>query len=59
MNNVLLKNLGLVLIVIGAILLVLSYALGWVDNNLVNGGALFLMIIGLIAHIVLNKRYQD
>ena len=58
MNNVL-KNIGLLLIIIGAILLVLSYALGWVDNNLVNGGALLLMIIGLIAHIILNKRYQD
>lgn len=59
MNNVFLKNLGLLLIVIGAILLILSYALGWVDNNLVNGGAFLLMIIGLIAHIILNKRYQD
>lgn len=58
MNNVL-KSLGLLLIVIGAILLVLSYALGWVDYNLVNGGALLLIVIGVIAHIVLNKRYQD
>jgi membrane-bound ClpP family serine protease len=53
------KYLGLLLIILGAIILILSYPFGWVDNNMVNGGALVLMIIGLIAHIILNKKYQD
>lgn len=53
------KYLGLLLIILGAIILILSYTFGCVDNNMVNGGALVLMIIGLIAHIILNKKYQD
>lgn len=53
------KYLGLLLIILGAIILILSYTFSWVDNNMVNGGALVLMIIGLIAHIILNKKYQD
>lgn len=53
------KYLGLLLIILGAIILILSYTLGWVDYNWVNGGALLLMIVGLIAHIILNKKYQD
>lgn len=53
------KYLGLLLIIIGAIILILSYTFGWVDNNMLNGGALVLMIIGLIVHIILNKKYQD
>ena len=53
------KYLGLLLVILGAIILILSYTFGWVDNNMVNGGALVLMIIGLIGHIILNKIYQD
>lgn len=53
------KYLGLLLIIIGAIILILSYTFGWVDNNMLNGGALVLMIIGLIVHIIVNKKYQD
>ena len=58
MNN-LLKNLGLLLIVLGAIILILSYAFSWVDYNWLNGGSLLLIVIGLIVHIITNKRYQD
>lgn len=53
------KYLGLLLIILGAIILILSYAFGWVDYNMVTGGSLLVMIIGLIAHIALNKKYQD
>lgn len=54
-----LKNLGLLLIVLGAIILVLSYAFNWVDYNWVGGTSLLIMIIGLIVHIIMNKRIQD
>lgn len=57
--NTLLKNLGIVIIVIAVAILIISYVANWVDYNWVNGSALALMIIGLIVHIVLNKRIQD
>ncbi len=50
------KNLGLALIFIGAIILILSYFLGWVNNNAVNVGALAAMIIGLVTYIIAGKK---
>lgn len=57
--NGFLKNLGLIMIVLGAIVLCLSYALNWVDYNWVDGTALLVMILGLIVHIIMNKRIQE
>lgn len=57
--NGFLKNLGLIMIVLGAIILCLSYALNWVDYNWVDGTALLVMILGLIVHIIMNKRIQE
>ncbi len=57
--NGFLKNLGLIMIILGAIVLCLSYALNWVDYNWVDGTALLVMILGLIVHIIMNKRIQD
>ena len=50
------KNLGLVLIIIGAILIILSHYLGWNNSNLVNMGSLAMIIAGLITYIVAGKR---
>lgn len=58
MNNFL-KNLGVILIVLGTLVLVLSYLQNWVDYNWVNASAVFVIICGLIAHIILNKRIQE
>lgn len=57
--NGFLKNLGLIMIILGAIILCLSYALNWVDYNWVDGTAFLVMILGLIVHIIMNKRIQE
>ncbi len=49
------KYLGILLIVIGAIVLFCSYLMEWVDNNAVQFVGLGLIIIGLVAHILLQK----
>lgn len=57
------KNLGIILIVVGALLLVLCAALPFMsdlaDQNWYTVGSFVLIIAGLIAHIVLNKIYVD
>ena len=50
------KYLGAILVILGAILLICSYFLGWNNNNGVQIGALVLMICGLLLHIFLGKR---
>lgn len=53
------KNLGVLLVVLGAVLLVLASlipAMGdLLDYNWFTGGCAFLVIAGLLAHIFLNK----
>ena len=55
----LLKNLGLILVIIGAVILIASYATGNVNNNAVLGVSLLLVVAGLISYIILNKRITD
>ena len=57
----LLKNLGLILMIIGAAILVGVFLTGSaaVNNNGVLGGSAALIVIGLIVYIVLNKRIVD
>ena len=50
------KYLGVFAIVLGAIILFLSYCLELVDYNIVQFSALALILIGLVAHIFLTKR---
>lgn len=57
-KNELLKNLGLIIIVVAAIVLVLSHFLGWNNINLVQFGSMGAMIVGLVLYIWLNKKYQ-
>ena len=56
--NGLMKNLGIIIIVIAAIVLVLSHFLGWNNINFVQFGSMGAMIIGLVLSIWLNKKYQ-
>ncbi|MBR6989686.1 MAG: hypothetical protein IKH95_07665 [Bacteroidaceae bacterium] len=54
------KNLGIILIVLGAIGLIVSFYVGGLSS--VNGytaGMLVLMVVGLVLHIVMNKKYVD
>ncbi|MDO5460580.1 MAG: hypothetical protein Q4F44_02935 [Bacteroidales bacterium] len=50
------KNLGLALIVIGAILSILSHYLGWNNINFVNLGSVVLIIAGIITYIIASKK---
>lgn len=54
-----LKNLGLILIIIGAVILMACFATGNVNSNSILGTSLLLIIVGLIAHIILNKRLAE
>ena len=57
----LLKNLGLILMIIGAAILVGVFFTGSaaINDNGVLGGSASLIVIGLIVYIVLNKRIVD
>ncbi len=58
MKNELLKYLGIIIIIIAAIVLMLSYFLGWNNVNAVQFGSMGAMIVGLVLYIWLNKKYQ-
>ena len=51
-----LKMVGLAIIVIAAIVLILSYFLGWTNNNSIQAGSLAAMVVGLIVYIAFGKR---
>ena len=57
----LLKNLCLILMIIGAAILVGVFFTGSaaINDNGVLGGSAALIVIGLIVYIVLNKRIVD
>ncbi len=55
----LLKNLGLILILLGGLGMIACQFTGNVNNNGVLGGLFFLMVVGLIVYIVINKRLAD
>jgi len=50
------KFSGIILVVLGALLLVLSYFADLVDYNWYNVGALLIIIIGIIVHIIVTKK---
>ena len=50
------QYLGILLIVLGALLLIVSYFADFVDYNWYNVGALLLIIVGLIVHIQVSKK---
>ena len=55
----LLKNLGLILVVIGAVILVACSFTGNVNTNAILGSSAVLVVVGLISYIVINKRIVD
>lgn len=57
----LLKNLGLILMLLGAVILVGIFMTGSAatNDNSVLGGSAALVVIGLIVYIVMNKRIAD
>jgi len=55
----LLKNLGLLLILAGAITLIACAFTGNVNNNSILGGSAAAVVIGLITYIIINKRIAD
>lgn len=55
----LLKNLGLILILIGAVILIACSITGNVNNNAILGTSATLVIVGLISYITINKRIAD
>lgn len=55
----LLQNLGVILVIIGAVILIASYTTGNVNDNAVLGVSLLLVVAGLISYIILNKRITD
>ena len=56
-----LKNLGLLLIIIAAVVLISIFLTGSaaINDNAVLGGSVALMVVGLILHIVLNKKIEE
>ena len=54
-----LKNLGLILIMLGGIGMIACQFTGNVNNNGVLGGLFFLMVVGLVIYIIINKRLAD
>ena len=57
----LLKNLGLLLIIIAAVVLISIFLTGSaaINDNAVLGGSVALMVVGLILHIELNKKIEE
>ena len=53
------KNVGLALILIGAVILILSHFCGWNNINAVNVSAYIGMVIGLITYIIAGKKAMD
>lgn len=55
----LLKNLGLILILIGVVILLVCSMTGNVNNNAILGTSIVLVVLGLISYILINKRIAD
>ena len=55
----LLKNLGLILILVGVVILLACSFTGNVINNAILGTSVVLVVLGLISYIVINKKIAD
>lgn len=51
-----LKHLGLVVMLITAVVLVLSYFNGWSNNNTITMSSLGAMVLGLILYVIGGKK---
>lgn len=59
MKTDLLKYLGVMVVILGAILLIISQLAGWNNYNGVQLTGIGLMVAGLIAYIVMNKKIEE
>ncbi|MCQ2059662.1 MAG: hypothetical protein MJY71_07540 [Bacteroidaceae bacterium] len=59
MKKDLLKYLGAIVVILGAILLIISSFAGLNNNNGVQFTGIALMIVGVIAYIIMNKKIED
>lgn len=55
----LLKNLGLILILIGVVILMVCAFTGNVNNNSLLFGSAAAIVIGLVTYIIINKYITD
>lgn len=55
----LLKNLGVILIILAAVTLVACQFTGNVNENAILSTSLIVMILGLLLHIYLNKKIVE
>ena len=55
----LLKYLGVILVIAGAVILIACFATGNVNDNGILGLSTVLVILGLIVYIILNKRITE
>jgi len=54
--DIILPHIGLAAVYLGTLLLVLSFFLGWTTSHAVLFLSLFLIIAGVITHVVILKR---
>ncbi|MBP5772271.1 MAG: hypothetical protein J6W75_13160 [Bacteroidaceae bacterium] len=47
---------GIIVALVGALLLIMSYLLDWVDYNIVQGLAILLVIGGICLHMYVNYK---
>ncbi len=57
--NTLKKNLGIIIILLGAAGLFVAHYTTLADENWATGGSFLLMVIGLVLHIYMNKRILE
>ena len=50
------NELGKLLMIIGSIILILSFFCGWNNSNLVLFGSIALIVIGIVVYIIMNKK---
>lgn len=55
----LLKNLGLIIILVAVIILVACSFTGNVNDNTILGTSAALLVVGLVIYIVINKKLAD
>ncbi len=50
------QNIGMALVVTGALLLIISFFLGWTSSNLILLSALIIIMVGAFLHVWQQKK---
>ena len=53
--NTLKRTVGMALVLAGALLLMVSYLVGWTSSNIVLACGFLLVFIGVVLHVILTK----